>query len=117
MSWPELSWAELNGLAWLGLTWPGMRTAALFVAAAGVLSLWNQNFLDMPCRAVLPYSQALSRFPAHIQQVDMESNGKRVSAAGVPLPYPSGEFVFGEPVRNANMWPADSGGLYKIACA
>lgn len=48
----------------------------------GLLAVWNVSFLDIANRAVLPYSQALSRFPAHIQQVDMESNGKRVSSAG-----------------------------------
>ena len=66
----------------------------------GVLAVWNVSFLDIPSRAVLPYSQALARFPAHIQQVDMESNGKRVSADGVVLPYGAGEFVFGEPGTN-----------------
>ena len=50
----------------------------------GTLGVWNISFLDIAVRAVLPYSQALSRFPAHIQQVDMESNGKGVSAAGWP---------------------------------
>ena len=65
----------------------------------GCLAVWNVSFLDIPARAVLPYSQALSRFPAHIQQVDMESNGKRVSALGDVLPYQAGEFVFGEPGR------------------
>ncbi len=44
--------------------------------------------------------QALARFPAHIQQLDMESNGKGVSLEGEPLPYGSGEFIFGEPGTN-----------------
>eukprot|EP01043_Picozoa_sp_COSAG02_P040364 COSAG02_NODE_3263_length_7067_cov_5.802095_1_plen_398_part_00 len=48
----------------------------------GLLAVWNVSFLEIANRAVLPYSQALSRFPAHIQQVDMESNGKRVSSTG-----------------------------------
>lgn len=53
-----------------------------------------------PCRALLPYSQALLRFPAHIQQVDMESNGKRVAMDGTPLPFAAGEVDFGEPGTN-----------------
>merc|ERR1712038_1685176 len=54
------------------------------------------------CSAVgiVPYSQALKRFPAHIQQVDMESNGKRVAMDGKALPFPSGEIDFGEPGTN-----------------
>ena len=48
----------------------------------GLLGVWNSTFLGYPSRALLPYSQALSRFAAHIQQVDMESNGKRVTVSG-----------------------------------
>jgi len=66
----------------------------------GVLGVWNSTFLDYPTRALLPYSQALKRLPAHIQQVDMESNGKRVALDGTPLPFPSGEINFGEPGTN-----------------
>ena len=66
----------------------------------GAYGIWNANLLGHGCRAVLPYSQALSRFAAHIQQVDMESNGKRVAADGALLPYAAGEIVFGEPGTN-----------------
>ena len=66
----------------------------------GLLGVWNSTFLQFPCRALLPYSQALLRFPAHIQQVDMESNGKRVAMDGSVLPIPSGEVNFGEPGTN-----------------
>ena len=59
-----------------------MYDALLLVCLLGLLAVWNVSFLDIANRAVLPYSQALSRFPAHIQQVDMESNGKRVSSTG-----------------------------------
>ena len=51
-------------------------------------------------RAILPYAQCLTRFAAHIQQVDMESNGKRVSIDGSVLPFETGEIVFGEPGTN-----------------
>ena len=57
----------------------------------GALGVWNSTFLGHGVRALLPYSQALLRFPAHIQQVDMESNGKRVSVDGKELPFQAGE--------------------------
>jgi glucose-6-phosphate isomerase len=66
----------------------------------GLLGVWNSTFLGYGVRALLPYSQALKRFPAHIQQVDMESNGKRVALDGTPLMHPSGEINFGEPGTN-----------------
>ena len=66
-----------------------------------LVGVWNSSFLGHPVRAMLPYSQALLRFPAHIQQVDMESNGKRVTLDGDPIPPGTGgEIVFGEPGTN-----------------
>lgn len=66
----------------------------------GLFGLWNSSFLGHGAQAVLPYSQALLRFPAHLQQVNMESNGKFVNLAGSPLPFSTGEIVFGEPGTN-----------------
>eukprot|EP00559_Dactyliosolen_fragilissimus_P009841 CAMPEP_0184855686 /NCGR_PEP_ID=MMETSP0580-20130426/841_1 /TAXON_ID=1118495 /ORGANISM="Dactyliosolen fragilissimus" /LENGTH=573 /DNA_ID=CAMNT_0027350251 /DNA_START=151 /DNA_END=1872 /DNA_ORIENTATION=+ len=66
----------------------------------GLLGVWNSTFLNYETRALLPYSQALKRLPAHIQQVDMESNGKRVAMDGSILPFSSGEINFGEPGTN-----------------
>merc|ERR1712038_1632778 len=66
----------------------------------GLLGVWNSTFLGYETRALLPYSQALKRLPAHIQQVDMESNGKRVDIEGNPLPFQAGEINFGEPGTN-----------------
>ncbi|KAK8828305.1 hypothetical protein WA538_002816, partial [Blastocystis sp. DL] len=66
----------------------------------GLIGVWNSSFLNYPCRALLPYSQALLRFPAHIQQVDMESNGKRVTMDGTAVPFDVGEVDFGEPGTN-----------------
>ncbi|KAF1793119.1 Phosphoglucose isomerase, C-terminal [Phytophthora cactorum] len=66
----------------------------------GLLGVWNSSFLGHSSRALLPYSQALLRFAAHIQQVDMESNGKRVTLEGVDLPFQAGEVNFGEPGTN-----------------
>jgi glucose-6-phosphate isomerase len=74
-----------------------LKNAALLDALIGV---WERNFLGYPYTAVLPYSQALSRFPAHLQQLDMESNGKRVNRDGRPVSYNTGPVVFGEPGTN-----------------
>jgi glucose-6-phosphate isomerase len=74
-----------------------LKNAALLDALAGV---WERNFLGYPATAILPYSQALSRFPAHLQQLDMESNGKRVNRNGEPVAYATGPVVFGEPGTN-----------------
>ncbi len=73
------------------------KNAALLDALIGV---YLRNVLNYPASAVLPYSQALSRFPAHLQQLDMESNGKRVNRFGEPLPYAAGPVIFGEPGTN-----------------
>jgi len=74
-----------------------LQNAALLDALIGV---WERNFLSYPYTAVLPYSQALSRFPAHLQQMDMESNGKRVNRNGEPIKYETGPAIFGEPGTN-----------------
>ncbi|MDR2869617.1 MAG: glucose-6-phosphate isomerase [Deferribacteraceae bacterium] len=74
-----------------------LKNAALLDALIGV---WERNVLGYPYTAVLPYSQALSRFPAHLQQLDMESNGKRVTRSGGAIAYSTGPVVFGEPGTN-----------------
>ena len=66
----------------------------------GLLSVWNRNFLGIPSTAVLPYSQYLSRFPAYLQQLTMESNGKRVRADGSAVTYETGGIFWGEPGTN-----------------
>lgn len=66
----------------------------------GLLGVWNTTFLGYTARAILPYAQPLLRFPAHIQQVDMESNGKRVAIDGTVLPFATGPVNFGEPGTN-----------------
>ncbi len=65
-----------------------------------LIGIYERNILDLPVTAILPYSQALSRFPAHLQQADMESNGKRVNRNGEPLSYSTGPVIFGEPGTN-----------------
>jgi glucose-6-phosphate isomerase len=73
------------------------RNPALLLALLGI---WNRNFLGYESLAVLPYSQALVRFAAHLQQLDMESNGKSVSRRGRELAWQSGPIVWGEPGTN-----------------
>jgi glucose-6-phosphate isomerase len=73
------------------------RNLSLLLALIGV---WNHNYLGYPTLAVLPYSQALHRFPAHLQQCDMESNGKAVDRLGRPVPGLTGPVVWGEPGTN-----------------
>lgn len=65
-----------------------------------LIGVYERNVLGYPGTAVLPYSQALSRFPAHLQQLDMESNGKSVNRFGEPVDYPTGPVIFGEPGTN-----------------
>jgi glucose-6-phosphate isomerase len=66
----------------------------------GLLGVWYADFLGAATHAVLPYDQYLARFPAHLQQLDMESNGKRVDLAGRPVDYATGPVVWGEPGTN-----------------
>ena len=73
------------------------KNAALMDALIGV---YERNVQGYPATAILPYSQALSRFPAHLQQLDMESNGKSVNRDGKPLNYVTGPVIFGEPGTN-----------------
>ena len=65
-----------------------------------LIGVYERNVLGYPATTVLPYSQALSRFPAHLQQLDMESNGKSVNRFGQPVNYPTGPVIFGEPGTN-----------------
>ena len=73
------------------------RNIPLLLALIGI---WNRNLLGHATVAILPYSQALLRFTAHLQQCDMESNGKSIDRAGRPLTEESGPIVWGEPGTN-----------------
>lgn len=66
----------------------------------GLLNVWYSNFLHAQTHAVLPYSQYLHRFPAYLQQLTMESNGKRVRRDGTLVSYDTGEVFWGEPGTN-----------------
>ncbi len=74
-----------------------MKNPAMLDALIGV---YERNVLGYPSTAVLPYSQAMSRFPAHLQQLDMESNGKSVNRFGEKINYVTGPVIFGEPGTN-----------------
>ena len=65
-----------------------------------LIGVYERNILGYPATAILPYSQALSRFPAHLQQLDMESNGKSVNRFGKAVDYVTGPVIFGEPGTN-----------------
>jgi glucose-6-phosphate isomerase len=69
-------------------------------ALLGLIGLWYNNFFDAQSRAVLPYSNDLSRFAAYLQQLTMESNGKSVRADGSPVTAGTGEIYWGEPGTN-----------------
>ncbi len=67
----------------------------------GLLGVWNIDFLGLDSLAVLPYDRRLHRFPAYLQQLEMESNGKSVTRDGQPVGYMTGNVVWGEPGNNA----------------
>lgn len=67
---------------------------------AAMVGIWNSNFLGAHSHAILPYDQYLQRFPAYLQQLEMESNGKRVSRSGKPVNYATGNVIWGTPGTN-----------------
>jgi glucose-6-phosphate isomerase len=67
----------------------------------GLVGVWNSNFLGHDSLAVLPYDRRLHRFPAYLQQLEMESNGKSVTRSGHPVVHTTGTVVWGEPGNNA----------------
>ena len=66
----------------------------------GLVGVWNRNFLNYQTRAILPYDERLSRLTAYLQQLDMESNGKRITQTNEPIEVASGPIVWGEPGTN-----------------
>lgn len=66
----------------------------------GLLGVWNMSFLEYRARTILPYAESLLKLPAHIQQLDMESNGKKATKSGEIVDYLVGEVDFGEPGTN-----------------
>jgi glucose-6-phosphate isomerase len=78
-------------------TAPLAQNLPVLLALTGI---WHRDICGYPARAVLPYDQLLARFPAYLQQLDMESNGKLVTTSGQPVQRPTGPLVFGEPGTN-----------------
>jgi glucose-6-phosphate isomerase len=78
-------------------TTPLERNVPVLMALVG---LWNNDFLGAESVAVLPYDQYLKRFPAYLQQLTMESNGKSVTAGGAPVTFATGPIYWGEPGTN-----------------
>jgi glucose-6-phosphate isomerase len=79
------------------------RTAPLALnlpVRLGLLDVWYRNFHGFTSRSVAPYHSALKRYPAYLQQLEMESNGKRVDVSGAALPYGTSPVVWGEPGTN-----------------
>jgi glucose-6-phosphate isomerase len=76
---------------------PTLKNLPMVMALIGY---WHRVICDYPARAVIPYDQRLARLPAYLQQLDMESNGKRVTIDGAPVPTPTGPLVWGEPGTN-----------------
>jgi glucose-6-phosphate isomerase len=66
----------------------------------GLLDVWYRNFLGFTSRSIAPYHSALKRLPAYLQQLEMESNGKRVDSDGAPLPFATSPVLWGEPGTN-----------------
>ena len=90
----------LNGAAVADATAKNQELTQNPAMLDAVIGVYERNVLGYPTTAVLPYSQALSRFPAHLQQLDMESNGKSVNRNGEPVDYVTGPVIFGEPGTN-----------------
>jgi glucose-6-phosphate isomerase len=68
---------------------------------AALLAIWNNNFLKYPAQAIIPYAAPLAKLAPHVQQLNMESNGKTVNTDGIFLNEPCGPIIFGEPGTNA----------------
>ena len=69
-------------------------------ALMALVEIWNHNVLDLSTQAVIPYDQRLGRFPAYLQQLEMESNGKHVQLDGTPVTMATSPIIFGEPGTN-----------------
>ncbi|MCV2892130.1 glucose-6-phosphate isomerase [Lentibacter sp. XHP0401] len=97
---PEDFAAFLAGAAEMDLHFASAPLAENLPVIHALVGLWHHQVCGYATRAVLPYDQRLARLPAYLQQLDMESNGKRVSKAGEALAFGSGAIVWGEPGTN-----------------
>ena len=104
--WPSPSGARISTASWPAATrWMSISAPrpghANLPALTGLLGIWNINFLNLPTHAVLPYDDRLKRFPAYLQQLEMESNGKSTTQDGKPVEWQTAPIVWGEPGDNA----------------
>jgi glucose-6-phosphate isomerase len=93
--------AMLDGAAAMDrhfLTAPAARNLPILL---GLIGVWRRNVMGWPTVALIPYDQRLDRLPAYVQQLDMESNGKRVTRDGAPVARATGPVIWGEPGTNA----------------
>ncbi|PTV96579.1 glucose-6-phosphate isomerase [Rhodobacter aestuarii] len=97
---PELFDQFLSGAAAMDAHFRTAPFAHNLPVLLALVGLWHNQVLGHATRAVLPYEQRLARLPAYLQQLEMESNGKRVAMDGSDLPYHSGPVVWGEPGTN-----------------
>ena len=97
---PEHFYAMLAGFHAMDQHFRSAPLECNLPALMGLLAVWNANFLDAQTVAVLPYEQYLKRFPAYLQQLTMESNGKHVTSDGVRVAYETGTIYWGEPGTN-----------------
>ncbi|MBV9088390.1 MAG: glucose-6-phosphate isomerase [Mycobacteriaceae bacterium] len=97
---PERFGEFLNGFHTLDEHFKSAPLEANAPVLLGLLGVWYNNFFGAETKAVLPYSNDLDRFPAYLQQLTMESNGKSVRADGTPVTVDTGEIYWGEPGTN-----------------
>jgi glucose-6-phosphate isomerase len=97
---PERFRAFLAGAAEMDTHFQRAPLAKNLPVLMALIGIWNRNGLGYPAKAVLPYEQRLNRFPAYLQQLDMESNGKSTGLDGKAIRQSTGPLVFGEPGTN-----------------
>jgi len=97
---PENFSAMLNGFHTMDRHFRSAPFAENLPVLHGLLAIWNSNFLDAHSVAILPYDQYLKRFPAYLQQLTMESNGKHITLDGTPVDYQTSPIYWGEPGTN-----------------
>lgn len=97
----EVYWELLRGAHAMDHNALSQDKAQNLPLIGALLGIWNRNFLDHSTLAIIPYSQALARYPAHIQQLSMESQGKRIDVQGRAVDFETGPIIWGEPGTNA----------------
>jgi glucose-6-phosphate isomerase len=97
----DVYWEFLKGANAMDLVALEKKPKKNLPLLAALIGIWNHNFLGYPTLALIPYSQGLFRYPAHIQQVDMESNGKWIDQDAKHVRFQTGPIIWGEPGTNA----------------